>query len=529
MGNKADQFCNQAANSPIDTLDNFYQYRTNLEKLVSWDRVGILTDEDDKNTIILLSLNEQITATLRLCLEPSTITTCLLGLFDGIGAYTYRNIQGYQITTDDLQSIELCAKIWATAEAQSSELNQDELKALFIRFEDERKEKGRGADFTKETKNTVWRESYGRCMFTGCGEKLDCDEITGTTGNYAYLAHNVASSEKGARGITVLSGKLSNDPDNVLLLCDKHHRLIDKVAANDYPASALSSMKKEFSIVANSLLDGLKYQLIPVYAVLWPVNSQTVSPPSYLQVASSLSRIKRRMHEQINILSDNEDLLVNSPEILWSLMPAVIQSAADKIIQQTKGFAYNAALFGFGPSSALIGLGAKLGNKNDITPMLRFREGGSWSWPSGVPIGDFYDIEGLDELESGSDFIINIALTAEPESLIEASKAVSEEKGAQIIKIKAKEEFRGNGAIPHPEDGKAFTAALHGIFHKLNSDFGAKTIHLFTCASNAASVFIGQAYDVHHPDVIVYDFDNGTMLPRLRLKSENHKCQILVN
>lgn len=81
-------------------------------------------------------------------------------------------------------------------------------------------------------------------MFTGCGEKLDHDTISGTTGNYAYLAHNVASSEQGARGVTELSNKLSNNPDNVLLLCDKHHRLIDKVAASDYTAPMLSAMKR---------------------------------------------------------------------------------------------------------------------------------------------------------------------------------------------------------------------------------------------------------------------------------------------
>lgn len=528
MGNKADLFCNQAASAPIDSLDNFSQYHINLKKLVSWDNVGLLTDKDDKNTIILLSLNEEVVATLRLCLEPSNAANCLANLSNKKYDVTYRNIQGYQINSDDLSSLNSIRKIWVSAVQQSDNIQVNKLENLFERFESDRKLKGRGHDFTVDTKNTVWRESYGRCMFTGCGEKLDYDNISGTTGNYAYLAHNVASSEQGARGITELSGKLSNNPDNVLLLCDKHHRLIDKVAASDYTASMLSVMKKEFSIVANSLLDGLKYQPIPVYSVLWPVNSQTVSPPSYLQIATSLSRIKRRMHEQINILSDNEDLLINSPDVLWQLMPSVIQNAADKIIQQTKAFSFNAALFGFGPTSALIGLGAKLGNKNDITPMLRFRDGGNWSWPSGCSVGLFYEIEGLDNLKDNADFIINIALTAEPESLISASIALSGKKNAQIITIRAKEEYMGNGAIPHPEDGKAFTSELQSIFHKLKSEYAAQTIHLFTCSSNAAAVFIGQAYDTHHPEVIVYDFDDNTMVPRLRLKNDNHQCQVSV-
>jgi hypothetical protein len=526
MGNKADQFCNQAASSPLDSMDSFDQYFDNLRNLVSWNRVGILTDEDDRNTIILLMLNEELSATMRLCLEPNVIKSCINTLSAESETVTYRCLQGYAITRDDLTHLHSIASIWGKAEAQSAELTLDELESLFIRFEGKRKKTGRGPDFTKDTKETVWRDSFGRCMFTGCGEKLDYDEVSGMSGNYAYLAHNVASSEKGARGITELSEKLSNDPNNVLLLCDKHHRLIDKVAATDYPASTLSAMRNEFGLIANSLLDGLKYQPIPVYAVLWPVNSQTVSPPSYLQVANSLSRIKRRMHQQINILSHNEELLVESPNVFWALMPNIIQASADKIIQQTKEFGFNAALFGFGPTSALIGLGAKIGNKNAVTPMLRFRESGNWSWPAIDPVGEFYDVVGFDELEKGTDFVINIALTAEPQSLVQASKSVCEKTGAQMITIRAREPFMGNGAISHPDDGKAFTSLLQSMFHALKSEYGAQTIHLFPCASNAASVFIGQAYDVHHPKVIVYDFDNGTMVPRICLESESHKCSI---
>lgn len=527
MNNEIAQLLNQAASSPIDSVDNFDQHLDNLRKFTSWDHVGVLTDEGNGNTIILLTLNYKIIATMRICLEPLLMANCLKALSMEGETVTYRCIQGYEITSDDLSYIGAIEVIWETASAQSTESTQIEINELFVRFEDKRKRKGRGPDFTKDTKDTVWRESFGRCMFRGCGAKLDYDEVSGTSGNYAYLAHNVASSEQGARGVTVLSKKLSNDPTNVLLLCDKHHRLIDKIAASDYSASSLTAMKKEFVIVSNSLLDGLKYQPIPVYAVLWPVNSQTVSPPSYLQIANSLSRIKRRMHEQINILSNNEELLVESPDIFWSFMPAAIQTAADKIIQQTKSFGFNAALFGFGPTSALVGLGAKIGNKNSVTPMLRYRENGSWYWPKIDPIGDFYEVIGFNNLEKGTDFVVNIAFTAEPESLVNASKFVSEKIGAQIITIRAKAEFMGNGAIPHPDNGKSFTAKLQSIFHDLKSKYGAQTIHLFPCASNAASIFIGQAYDVHHPDVIVYDFTSKTMVPRIGLKSENHKCQVV--
>jgi hypothetical protein len=50
-------------------------------------------------------------------------------------------------------------------------------------------------------------------------------------------------------------------------------------------------------------------------------------------------------------------------------------------LQGTKRDGYKAALFAFGPMPALIGLGSLLGNKNEFTPMLRYRDSSSWLWP----------------------------------------------------------------------------------------------------------------------------------------------------
>lgn len=526
MANATNKFCNQAVNFPLDTLDKVDEFQANVSKLVEWDTIGIFSDDCDKNTIILLIQDDVIVVSLRFCLTTSVVPTAMSYLQGSANIIIYRNIQGYQITANDLYSLDSISSLWASVSSQSAYLEIEEVATLFERFESDRKVKGRGAGFSTATRNVVLRDSHGRCMFTGCGENLEYDKVSGTTGNYSYLAHNVASSEQGPRGITELSEKLSDDPDNVLLLCDKHHRLIDKIAASDYTASALSKMRIEFCEVANSLLDGLKNEPIPVYAVLWPVNSQTVSTPTKLQISNSLSTLKSRMHGQLNTLSDNEELLCKSPDILWQVMPSIIVNSADTIIQQIKNNGYKAALFGFGPTSALIGLGAKIGNKNSVVPMLRYRDSGQWSWPNNIASGKFYKIEGLEDLTERSDFVVNIVLTAEPECLLNASEAVCSENNAQIITIRANSNSMGNGAIPHPEDGITFTAELQSILHKLQSEYGAKTIHLFACASNAASVFIGQAYDTHHPEVIVYDFDDNTMVPRIRLKSDNHICHI---
>ena len=119
-------------------------------------------------------------------------------------------------------------------------------------------------------------DSHGRCMFRGCGQRLDVDGLTGYEGNYGYLAHNIASSIKGPRGALYLSPLLSNESSNVLLLCDINHRLVDRIASSYYPAPVLTKMREEHVHLCNKLLDALNYTPVDIFFIPWGVNSQSV-------------------------------------------------------------------------------------------------------------------------------------------------------------------------------------------------------------------------------------------------------------
>ncbi|HFK5645820.1 TPA: hypothetical protein ACG0AK_004657, partial [Enterobacter ludwigii] len=209
-------------------------------------------------------------------------------------------LQGDNISESDLSSLDAIQKIAFRAKEQSAIVDLPIIEEFITRIDEGSKKKGRGESFGSETRQAVNLASHGRCMFTGCGENLRIDDLTGDGGNYSYLAHNVASSENGERGIPVLSGILSNDPKNILLLCDKHHRLIDRVAACNYPAEKLSVIREQFISDAEELLDGLKFQPIPVYSVLWPVNTHVVSPPNKKEIANCLSTLELRMQGSLN-------------------------------------------------------------------------------------------------------------------------------------------------------------------------------------------------------------------------------------
>jgi len=519
---------NQAIHPPLEDLALVEAHLRLTQTIATWSDVGVLVDEGNKATLILLLQNGNVVALLRFCLSVEESVKAIELFKRASGKIFFGAWQGNELTTEMIHSTEQIDQVWQDIHAQVIDYSTEDVRNYFQRIEDGSIQSGRNAPFTTATKRAVMLASHGRCMFEGCGENLGFDQLTGTEGNFAYLAHNVASSENGPRGIMGLSEKLSDDPNNVLLLCDKHHRLIDKVAAADYPAERLSRMRREFCDIVERLLVGLGYQPIPAFAVLWPFNKQSISPPSSVQVAQSLAKIQARLNQQLHIVTENDETIRNAPsDVIVKLLPDIIGHAAEAIRMQAGGYKQRSALFAFGLMPSLIALGAKLGNKNEIIPMLRYRDGGQWTWPSDVPRGRTYETIGLEDLtDNESEVTLIVALTADPEVPNTVARNWTMAKGVKSIKILVDSQFMGNGAIGHPKDGVDFMTYIQALLHRLADKHGVRRVHLFPCASNAACVFFGQAYDKHHPEILVYDFVPGGMEPQIRITNDGASCSL---
>ena len=88
----------------------------------------------------------------------------------------------------------------------------------------------------------VWGRAGGRCQFAGCGKRLDGDLVTGDLNkNQSYLAHIIASDPGGKRGDPVLSHQLSDAPENLMLMCDPHHREISATVGDNETAVPLKA------------------------------------------------------------------------------------------------------------------------------------------------------------------------------------------------------------------------------------------------------------------------------------------------
>ena len=508
------------------SLEEVRDHANAVACLSQWDAVGLLLDEGPSATVILLLQGTTAVGALRFCLPVTESVEAVHTYCQGSHSIEMRCWQGHTISETQLGDADELTDVWRQSEDQSATLSADGLADVFDRIGTKTSDMGRSAEISTGTRTQVLFDARGRCMFEGCGLDLTVDPVTGTRGNFSYLAHNVASSERGPRGALYLSGHLSDSPENILLLCDTHHRLVDTVAKANFPAARLSDMRRRFCRDAEALLDGLKRPPVPAYCVAWPVHRQTISLPSALQIAEALTPIGARLDGQLSVVSENEPALETiDANSYWRLMPQVIDSVADRILMQSHVGSYRAALFAMGLMPSLIALGARLGNKSEITPMLRSREHGLWYWPAAQPRGDFYAVEGVEYLKSREhEVCLQLALTASPEIMRETARSL----GCKSVCVVADDDVVGNGSLGHPVDGYSFRQRMQELLHKLGDRHGVERVHVLPCASNAACVFFGQAFDSHHPELLLYDFSpaEGPMVPRLLVRNIDNRCSI---
>lgn len=390
---------------------------------------------------------------------------------------------------------------------------------------------GRKGEISPNTARKVFQQSHMRCMFEGCAKRLDLHSLKGEKGYYGYLAHIIPASENGPRGNEATTNEcelLVNNPSNIMLLCDECHRLIDRVAVSEYTRHVLENMRENFLNAAASCLEQLAFKPAPVAEFLWPIGTNHYGVPSPMEIQNCLSPLKIRWNLIKHTIADkNSDYNDTKSKKFWRNAPDLLELAKIKL-QSLVADNPTLGLFAGGPMPALIALGALVGNKINITPMLNTRSTGQWCWSSSEPKGQQFQILGLDEFKNSTDLVLQLNLTNKTAPQDEKRKQLEQDINCGSIIVEANK--LGNDCINHHQDALLFQNEMTKMLTHIKS-YGIKRVHVLPCASNLICVHFGRSIEQYSPELRIYDFlndENGdtSIYPVLDITPSNEGVKI---
>lgn len=236
----------------------------------------------------------------------------------------------------------------------------------------------------------LWAKAAGRCEI--CNELLNTDEYTQANLNGGQIAHIIAAEQNGPRGNSELSAEERNNIENLMLLCYKHHRLIDE-QPEEYPVDRLNVIKKEHEdriTLVTSVHPGKKSLIVfyePTigkdYLTQQYDKAAIILFPHFYPAEGSPLRLEAK-----NLAVQDEE------ELYWQLEARQLDEKLKKELPNLleKGINHF-SLFALAPQPLLVKLGTILNDKYVVDVYQKHREPGTWEWQ--------------DSAEEGSDIKVN--------------------------------------------------------------------------------------------------------------------------
>lgn len=359
-----------------------------------------------------------------------------------------------------------------------------------------------------------------RCQFDGCGEDLRRHFVPGASGNYGYFAHIVASSKDGPRGKEGDCAKLANDPSNIMLMCDKCHRLIDRIAPARYKAAPLREMRENSIVEVRRLLDSLRYPGAQMLVVGGNIEGQSFAFDERVAEEAMWLRQFRSATPRAEWFARNGPHLgASNSNGYWLSLFELLKSDIPRLKGLLTGTLFGGAprpplaLFPLHGTSVLVLTGRLIGESSTVRQFqfqrdeVAGRRGGQWAWPGlPAPATDKYKVAVLKPAGPGdSEGLLRINLTdGPPPADLPAHLYADGQYSLPTVEVTA--ETRGPRVIGHPEDLVLLGRALDSALRTLQENWRLRTIHVVAIAPATACVRTGQKLQArHHADVVLYE------------------------
>ncbi|MEP0418065.1 MAG: SAVED domain-containing protein [Ekhidna sp.] len=257
----------------------------------------------------------------------------------------------------------------------------------------------------------IWTEAAGRCQFRGCNTELWYNSLTLSNRNFSELAHIIGASEDGPRG-NHQSTKLADDPNNIMLLCDRCHKEVDGTETRKlYPEDVLIKMKSEHNTRVRMLLDQKAKKTRPLILTAQIEKQNVMFADRSIQSAIYPDYLDTISDNWIRIEHGKFDRTKNAE---WEVAKSRIEVEIEDVNRAVAtGHLEHLSVFALAAQPLLMYLGSKLGDKaimQVFEPRRTDDLDKKWTWEEEDGNGITYQDARIQEGE-GTNVILLLALS----------------------------------------------------------------------------------------------------------------------
>ncbi|WP_294339796.1 SAVED domain-containing protein [uncultured Sphingomonas sp.] len=338
--------------------------------------------------------------------------------------------------------------------------------------------------------SAVWARAGGRCEYRGCNVDLVGDLIAGKEGGlFGFIAHIVADSVKGPRGDERRSPELAADLGNLMLLCHRHHKLVDVDEVASHPEEVLLAMKEEHEtrIATNTGISAEYASHVLRFGATIGPNEALLSTQAIFAAMPPQRHPATRQTIDLELL--NQVFRDDEPEY-WAIQKRNLDQLFREKVQGRieRQEIKHLSVFALAPQPLLIELGRLIYDIVPTTVHQRHREPETWNWQRDRPPLDFVVSRPL-ENASGP-----IALKIAVSGVVNDDRIVAIlGDDAAIWSITIADP--GNDVVRRPEDLSAFRRTLRAVYGELQARYGESTLlHLFPAMPASLAVETGRVW-----------------------------------
>lgn len=364
------------------------------------------------------------------------------------------------------------------------------------------KTSNRGPSPSCLTKYMLIAKAGGRCQFSGCNKTLFIDSVTLAKFNNTNIAHIVASAPDGPRG-NDNSIELSDKLENLMLLCQEHHALIDS-RPEEYTIKRLIDMKEKQEQEVEFLLNGMNYPKVDVVLFEAPIKNKIDINIDYSQAVSAVRSNKKNPASTHGIIIKINCSANYKSEEYWNMVEHELKKQFRYTIFNLYQNEPNLqlAIFPLAPIPLIAKLGSLLGDKKVIDIYQKFRIPDTWNWLENKITNSFVTERLM--INKGKRIALVISLTAE----IDFSRVTKVFESDIIYHIRAKR--IGVDCIKSLDDLKAFWQEFQLTCDHIKNNDRANRVSVFPAMPVSAAFELGRRHmPAVHPILEIYDDDDG--------------------